>query len=404
MVSDSMINRMQFDFSFIPSSEMTDFTKVGDKRATQLFHGFCSSDLFESSPHVQQELQNRTAGVKRKKRKSRKHQRVLCHRALLEQRKQLSTKEETEKGSDSVVLKRLANRSDLQLDRSLHIQSDCRCPTASISSNLLVEKHRLRRFNKLKKALATSLPVPAKRADALLPNIHGYDSGLSMPGSSASSRPSSPCPPRTSPAKCVAIDCEMVGTGPGGKVSELARCSVVNYAGDVIYDKYIMPEMPIFDYRTRWSGITQQDMKDAIPFIIARKEITAILKDKLVIGHALHHDFQVLKYFHPSIQTRDTSKMPLLNQKAGLPVKATVSLKTLALQLLHKRIQVGKEGHSSVEDAFAAMELYRLIEDQWEQDIMGNFPCQAAVETSDNEEFMEDKYWPEELNGNYTQR
>ncbi|XP_069488939.1 apoptosis-enhancing nuclease-like [Ambystoma mexicanum] len=184
----------------------------------------------------------------------------------------------------------------------------------------------------------------------------------------------------------------------------MCHSSVVNYAGDVIYDKYIMPEMPIFDYRTRWSGITQQDMKEAIPFIIARKEITAILKDKLVIGHALHHDFQVLKYFHPSIQTRDTSKMPLLNRKAGLPVKATVSLKTLALQLLHKRIQVGKEGHSSVEDAFAAMELYRLIEDQWEQDIMGNFPCQAAVETSDNEEFMEDKYWPEELNGNYTQR
>ena len=57
------------------------------------------------------------------------------------------------------------------------------------------------------------------------------------------------------PSKCVAIDCEMVGTGPRGRVSELARCSVVSYHGEVLYDKYIRPEMPIVDYRTRWSEI-----------------------------------------------------------------------------------------------------------------------------------------------------
>lgn len=78
-----------------------------------------------------------------------------------------------------------------------------------------------------------------------------------------------------SPSKCVAIDCEMVGTGPRGRVSELARCSVVSYHGDVLYDKYIRPEMPIVDYRTRWSGITRQHMRTAIPFQVAQREVRA---------------------------------------------------------------------------------------------------------------------------------
>lgn len=78
---------------------------------------------------------------------------------------------------------------------------------------------------------------------------------------------------RPSPSKCVAIDCEMVGTGPRGCVSELARCSVVSYHGDVLYDKYIRPEMPIVDYRTRWSGVTRQHMRRAIPFQVAQKEV-----------------------------------------------------------------------------------------------------------------------------------
>lgn len=65
----------------------------------------------------------------------------------------------------------------------------------------------------------------------------------------------------------------MVGTGPCGRVSELARCSVVSYNGDVLYDKYVRPEMPIVDYRTRWSGITRQHMRKAIPFQVAQKEV-----------------------------------------------------------------------------------------------------------------------------------
>lgn len=170
------------------------------------------------------------------------------------------------------------------------------------------------------------------------------------------------------PHKCVALDCEMVGTGQGGKRSELARCSVVGYEGDVVYDKYIVPPNPITDYRTRWSGIRRQHMFNATPFKVAQREILKVLGGKIVIGHAVHNDFKALNYFHPQCLTRDTSRIPQLNRRAGFPDTGAVSLKRLTKQLLHRDIQVGKKGHSSVEDARATMELYRLVESQLESE------------------------------------
>lgn len=75
------------------------------------------------------------------------------------------------------------------------------------------------------------------------------------------------------PFKYIAIDCEMVGTGPKGSTSELARCSIVSYDGDVIYDKFIQPTRPVTDFRTRWSGIRRQDLYNATPFRQAQAEV-----------------------------------------------------------------------------------------------------------------------------------
>ncbi|XP_029141271.1 apoptosis-enhancing nuclease-like [Protobothrops mucrosquamatus] len=201
--------------------------------------------------------------------------------------------------------------------------------------------------------------------------------------------------------KRVAIDCEMVGTGPSGKTSELARCTVVSYDGDVIYDKYVLPEYPIVDYRTRWSGITWKHMRKAINFRIAQGEIIQILKDKIVVGHALHNDFRALKYFHPRAWRRDTSHCPLLKKKVASSLKPSMSLKNLAHQLLHKNIQVGKRGHSSVEDAQASMELYRLVEFQWEELLTPRHPASLSDTTldsdTDNSCYMDDQYWPKDL-------
>ncbi|XP_047623449.1 apoptosis-enhancing nuclease [Phacochoerus africanus] len=300
--------------------------------------------------------------------------------------------------------------------------SQCLCPSLGSpnAKDVLRRKHKRKsrqhqRFMARKALLQEQglLSAPPEPGSSPLPTLLDAPPGTEA-SSSVRQRPKAesggaPCSrkptPRESagplPSKCVAIDCEMVGTGPRGRVSELARCSVVSYYGDVLYDKYIRPEMPIVDYRTRWSGITRQHMRKAIPFQVAQKEILKLLKGKVVVGHALHNDFQALKYVHPRGQTRDTTYVPNLLSQPGLHTRTRVSLKDLALQLLHKKIQVGQHGHSSVEDAVTAMELYRLVEVQWEQQEASSpqsHPEDREPDSStDMEQYMEDQYWPEDL-------
>lgn len=77
-------------------------------------------------------------------------------------------------------------------------------------------------------------------------------------------------------------------------------------------------------------------------------QILKIITGKVIVGHAIHNDFKALKYFHPACQTRDTAQIPLLNQKAGLPVNQMVSLKRLTKAILKKDIQVGLTPHKTL--------------------------------------------------------
>lgn len=54
----------------------------------------------------------------------------------------------------------------------------------------------------------------------------------------------------------------MVGIGPKGKQSSLARVSLVNYHGEVILDTFVRQaeETPVEDYRTPVSGIRPEDL------------------------------------------------------------------------------------------------------------------------------------------------
>ncbi|MGH0137075.1 UNVERIFIED_CONTAM: hypothetical protein FKN15_007658 [Acipenser sinensis] len=128
--------------------------------------------------------------------------------------------------------------------------------------------------------------------------------------------------------------------------------------------------------------------------------ILQILKGRVVVGHALHNDFRALGYDHPREMTRDTSRQRLLRLRAGLPVRASVSLRNLTKKLLNRDIQVGREGHCSVEDATAAMELYRLVEVQWEQEALSRLPAQDTHSDLSPSHYMNDQYWPEDLNMN----
>ncbi|XP_076659112.1 RNA exonuclease 4 isoform X2 [Halictus rubicundus] len=162
--------------------------------------------------------------------------------------------------------------------------------------------------------------------------------------------------------KLVAMDCEMVGIGDGTE-SMLARVSIVNSHNYCIYDKYVKPREPVKDYRTKVSGIRPHNLQNGEEFQIIQKEVAEILRGRILIGHALKYDLDVLYLSHPRRHLRDTSKFKIFKQ---LSDGKTPSLKKLAFELLGREIQTGE--HSSVEDARAAMQLYLLYKNKWESE------------------------------------
>nr|CDS29629.1 interferon stimulated 20 kDa exonuclease [Hymenolepis microstoma] len=170
----------------------------------------------------------------------------------------------------------------------------------------------------------------------------------------------------TFPAGPIALDCEMVGVGEKME-SALARATIVAYDGTVLYDVVCKPVEVITDYRTPYSGIRPTDMIRAIPFSAVQDQVKRIINDRIVVGHALSHDFAVLNLDHPKELIRDTSKAPYAKTKALMKGNASVSLKRLSSILLGIQIQVGE--HDSAEDARANMEIYKLVEKEWEAGI-----------------------------------
>jgi len=59
----------------------------------------------------------------------------------------------------------------------------------------------------------------------------------------------------------VAVDCEMVMVE--GNRHELARCSIVNYNGHVLFDKFIKPKQRITNFLTWVSGVTPAKIKNS---------------------------------------------------------------------------------------------------------------------------------------------
>lgn len=159
----------------------------------------------------------------------------------------------------------------------------------------------------------------------------------------------------------LALDCEMVECYHHKSV--LARVSIVNLFGHPILDKYVAPPAKVTDYRTKYSGIRKRDIEDAPDFETVQAEVAHIIKDKVIVGHALHNDFSALKISHPPEKTRDTSRYFKYLFQGKTP-----SLKKLCESVLGISIQKGE--HDSVQDAQATMRLYVTVRDKWNSNII----------------------------------
>jgi RNA exonuclease 4 len=171
------------------------------------------------------------------------------------------------------------------------------------------------------------------------------------------------------------MDCEMVGVGGEEDRSVLARVSIVNYHGIQIYDSFVRPKEFVTDWRTHISGVSPKNMATARSFEEVQTDVAEILKDRVLVGHGIKNDLDVLMIGHPKKDIRDTSKFSGFRKYSS---GRTPSLKRLAKEVLGVEIQNGE--HSSVEDARATMLLFRRFKQPFDVEHAKRFPQRVAGE------------------------
>ena len=202
---------------------------------------------------------------------------------------------------------------------------------------------------------------------------HSDDASLSnsLPNGRTNAQPdqiNSGLHPTNRAGKYVSLDCEMVGTGPPPHTDNvLARVSMVNFHGEQLYDSYVrpLPKVEVKDYRTFISGILESHLhpSSARPFAEVQADVAKLLHGRILVGHALRNDLEVLLLSHPKRDIRDTARYAKWRkQHHGTP-----ALRVLAREVLGLEIQTGE--HSSVEDARAAMLLFRKEKAGFEEDV-----------------------------------
>jgi DNA polymerase III epsilon subunit-like protein len=161
------------------------------------------------------------------------------------------------------------------------------------------------------------------------------------------------------------LDCEMCTTHAG---KELTRCTVVNSRGEVVYDSLCVPELPVLDFHTRYSGIDKHSLAGVTTRLadVQRSLLSFITPAHVLVGHSLESDLRALKLVHERVA--DTSVLftfvfKLDDPRRGRRRYAKYSLRQLAKDHLGRTIQVNEAGevlHDSCEDAIAALDLFAV--------------------------------------------
>ncbi|KAH8420148.1 hypothetical protein KR009_006399 [Drosophila setifemur] len=151
-----------------------------------------------------------------------------------------------------------------------------------------------------------------------------------------------------------ALDCEMSYTGRG---LDVTKVSLVSLNGQLVYEHFVRPDCDIIDYNTRYSGITEWDLRSGggakCLAEVQRDLLELIAEDTILIGHGLDNDLRALRIVHTTLI--DTSIT--FPHCSGFPYRR--ALRHLTKVHLKREIQCGDgtTGHSSFEDSRACMEL-----------------------------------------------
>ncbi|XP_077218496.1 uncharacterized protein LOC143852781 [Tasmannia lanceolata] len=185
----------------------------------------------------------------------------------------------------------------------------------------------------------------------------------------------------------VSMDCEMVGGGSDGSLDLCARVCLVDVDENVLFYSYVMPQIPVTNYRYEITGITEDHLKDAMPLKQVQEKVQEILhngesiwkmrfdggKAGILVGHGLEHDLCCLQMHYPDHLIRDTAQYPPLMKTNMI----SHSLKYLSKTYLGYDIQTGV--HDPYEDCVATMRLYKRMRAQVHQpEMMIQMPIGSA--------------------------
>ncbi|ORX35555.1 ribonuclease H-like domain-containing protein [Kockovaella imperatae] len=174
----------------------------------------------------------------------------------------------------------------------------------------------------------------------------------------------------------IAMDCETVRTRAG---HVLAKVGMVDHFGTEIYQSYVFVDRRnVTDWITRVHGIKPGDLDDAPRFQEVQAKIKEILKDKILVGHAVFNDLSWVQHRHPYEDVRDTCLYYPLRKSIGVEREGEYpGLKKLYLKAFGEEIQ--KDIHCPVEDARAAMRLFMSVRKEFEQSLAAGEDCISGM-------------------------
>ncbi|MGD0003036.1 MAG: 3'-5' exonuclease [Anaerolineaceae bacterium] len=93
-------------------------------------------------------------------------------------------------------------------------------------------------------------------------------------------------------ARPVYLDTETTGLDPKDEIVEI---SIVDEDGSVLLEKFVRPSMPIPREATRIHGITDENVKSAMPWPILWREVRPILAGRLIVIYNAEFDLRMMR-------------------------------------------------------------------------------------------------------------